>query len=990
LKRVKVKIVLKKFFIFISACFILLCLFILFIGPLVVNQVWFQAFVEKQICKNLMTPLEIEKINFSWSEGVCIHSIKLYPEFSADQPFIRLEKINVHIPIYSLFKRKPMIILNLKNINVQYTRYSEKKNTLSNWLERLNQNQNQKKQHIHHPKSTPKKSFSLPFDIQSNVSITGLFIDYQDHLLKKQISLTHTNLDITTDSIRTRPINIQLQSNIEIDHKGGFPFEFGLNIGNILQNDKNITLEKGFLFIAQNSKINWQGAVNKNLYSDLKIGPVVIDCDEIYPKIQAFLPITFLSKSDKMPVIKINQLFLKTNPSTKENYIQVIQGSVGSDYLSYENNQLQLCSKKMLLNIPEFTLTQKSSTWMDIVFKNLSLNIPTIEFTHDKLGTITDSFRLSVSVERMGVNMKDILSSYISGTGVSFQLGDVLNFHTENIDMKNQHVDFVGKAIIDLTNLSNKGLLFLKQNDIKMNGQTEISLHIKGALPKKDQKIIIPELSDLNMQKNIPFLEQAKLAIALKKVSLERKPQNESGFEIGPLSTKKVLSYLYRKKHGTGNLSAHLMVENLDKILKIKQNKPLDADIRITASHKDLKKLRISQDVFIKNWGLKHTVKADISGLHRVIGVKEQLRIPDLVRYLGGSIKNNFILTDVSKLESFISGLQLKGALNIGSNIYLIPKKKVNIKLFSNTDGIDVHLDQRLDINEFKAALDLNKTFHLAPSHQTPKKQFMKTRRYLSSEVMNTSNARSNILNSQPERNNRFFGQFQKVYGDKPSLSFRSLHLKTDFLPIEMNDAAIYFDLIDGMPHLERFQFEIWEGTVITSAMVIKQENKDVVRFQMNFSGIDFNKILKNEGHDFGTDSEINGQLFTMIPMTFQLKEVLSGLDFRLRFNHIGRLALERLLYSLDPYENNEVIVSQRTLLKTGSPIWIEIVIRDGNLSLTGEFIVAGLRINLPALKRFKITGISGLEHFEQKQIGFESAYKTILERFRGNILPKN
>jgi len=919
-----------------------------------------------------MTPLEIDKINFSWSEGVCIHSMKLYPELATDQPFIDLEKINVCIYFLSLFPFNPQIILNLQNIKVNYVRYTKHTNTLSNWLERFKHNHNNS--HIDHPKTSPKKPFHLNFDIKTALSITGLSIDYQDHLLKKHILLTNTNLIITSSSMFKHPIKILLQSLVDIDHKGRFPLKFGLKIGNLFY-DKNIKLENGFLSIAQNSKINWQGTIRSNLFSDLTIGPLVVDFNEMYPKIQGLLPIKLLSHSDKLPVVKVNQLQLKTNPKTKENCIEVHQGSVYSDHLTYKNNQLQLCAKKMTLNIPEVIMTQKSSRWA-LFCNDLSLNIPYIEFTHKKTGTINERLRLKVSIDQMEGNPKDIKESHISGLNVSFQLGEALIANIKNIDMKNKHVDIIGNASVDLTHFSNMTPIFLKNNDFKMKGQTEISLHVKGCLPEKNELKKIHELQDLNMKKNLPFLEKAKLEIGLKNFFLELKP--ELNFKVGPVSTSRAFSYDYLKKHGTGNLSAHFIVNNFDNILKLKQNKSLNADIQIRASHKDLKKMQFSQDLFIKNWGLKHTLKANVSGFHRLLGKNVPIKFPHVFHYLGGSIDSHLILNDVSVFETFMPGLQLKGSLNIGSHVNVIPKNRVNIKFHAYTDGIDLQHDQKMRIKRFKADLDLNKTFHIN-LHKSPKKKFIKTHKYLSSEVMNTSKTPSSIVNTYPAANNRFIGQFQKTYAGTPSFSFRSLHLNSAPLPIEMDHAVIFFELNHGLPHLERVQFEIWGGTVIAASMLIKKENKHFVRFQISFSGIDFNKILKNADHDLGTESEINGQLFTVIPITSKLKNLLSGLDFRLRFNRIGRLALERLLYALDPYENNEIIVSQRNLLKTGSPIWIEIVVRDGNLSMSGEISVAGLRLNLPTLKRFTITGISGLERFEPKQLGFESAYKTIL-----------
>ena len=972
---------LKKLFIIISAIVISICLFILFIGPIVVNQIWFKDFVENQIHQNIKTPLEINKIHFSWSEGVSFDSAILFPEFPSDTPFIIIEKTVARIRFISFFEFKPEVMINLHGIKVNFIRYSDQTNNLSNWLERLNQNQN--KENIDHSKKKQNKSFVLPFDIKCFLSITGLAIDYQDHLLKKKIAIKDTQLILTSNSILKSAINIQTQSHIDIDHRGCFPLKFSLSVSNLFNKDKRIKIDAGSLFIAQNSKIRWKGEMDKDLSSaDIEIGPFVIDCGEIYPKVNSLLPGNALFEADVMPVIKVNRLLLTRDPNNNENRIKVIHARVNSNQFSYKNDQQQLLAQKIALKIPELIVSQKSSMIMDIILKELSLNIPDIEFTHKELGTINESLSLTACINRMCVNKKDLKSSHISGTNVSFQIGNALRIKTDTLDVKNKYMNFIGKATIDLAELSKRLPLFMKKNEIKINGQTELSLHIKGCLPEKNEIEKIPKLSDLNMKKDLPFLDSAELKMGLNKVTFEYKPEKQKDFFLGPVSTRNALRYHYNKKQGTGNISTRLLVKKLDKTFNIKQDKPLEAEIDITARHTDSKKLKLSQEVCIKNWGLKNKIIAQISGLHQFIGEDIQSKVPFWFDYLGGSISNKLSLTDLSKLESLVPGVELKGAINIGSNIDLIPKKRIDVKLFSQTDGIDFSLDQRIGVHQFKAALDLNKTFHIVNSTESEKTPELQEKKYLSLEVMKTSNKSLYVSKTQHPINDRYIGPLQKAHRGQPTFSFRTLQIKTGPLPIEVNHAAIDFGLIDGIPHLESVQFEIWEGTVIASATLIKNENNDCVRFQIDFSGIDFNRILKNEYRDFGNDSEINGQLFTIFPITSHFQEVLNGLDFRLRFSHIGRLALERLLYALDPYENNEVIISQRKLLKTGSPIWIELIVRDGNLSLTGKLSVGGLIINLPPLKRFTVTGISGLETIEKKFIRFEPAFKTIFNYF--------
>ena len=79
----------------------------------------------------------------------------------------------------------------------------------------------------------------------------------------------------------------------------------------------------------------------------------------------------------------------------------------------------------------------------------------------------------------------------------------------------------------------------------------------------------------------------------------------------------------------------------------------------------------------------------------------------------------------------------------------------------------------------------------------------------------------------------------------------------------------------------------------------------------------------------------------------------------------VAWLALERLLYALDPYESNEALVAQRRLLATGTPRRIEAAVKDGNIYLSGEVLVKGVIVEIPRVERLNLSGLPGLERYE-------------------------
>jgi hypothetical protein len=71
----------------------------------------------------------------------------------------------------------------------------------------------------------------------------------------------------------------------------------------------------------------------------------------------------------------------------------------------------------------------------------------------------------------------------------------------------------------------------------------------------------------------------------------------------------------------------------------------------------------------------------------------------------------------------------------------------------------------------------------------------------------------------------------------------------------------------------------------------------------------------------------------------------------------------------MDPYEANEGIVKQRSLLRRGTPEWIDVQIRHGNLSLSGSVAAVGARLPLPQVERLNLTNLP-IHHRLQKILG--------------------
>ena len=445
---------------------------------------WFKHYVNHKINQKILTDLEIGKLHFSWFEGVRIYSIALYPETISNEPFINIDKIDLYIRFFEDFSLKPRVKINLQGIKINFVRYSEKTNNLSNWLEKFTKNDQNK-----HIDLTPKKqntSLNLPFNIESSLSMTGLSIDYQDNYLKKKIALRDSYMMLSSNSILKRAINLQISSDIVIDKKESFSLKLGMRLSNILNRNKRIRIDDGFIFIDQNSQIRLKGELNHNLsFVNFEIAPFILDCYKIYPKVKRFLPEKILFNAHDMPVIEINQIQWTKNILKKVNRLKLNQISVNSNQLSYNQGGQQILARKIAFNIKDLIIALQSNIIMDIFVKGLSVNIPEIEIMHNKVGKIKERLIINADINKICLNIKELESTRTSGIKASFIIGNALSIAAESLEMKDQKIAFDGNIAIDLKEISNKLPLFRKKNDIKLNGKTSISWKIHGRLPEK-------------------------------------------------------------------------------------------------------------------------------------------------------------------------------------------------------------------------------------------------------------------------------------------------------------------------------------------------------------------------------------------------------------------------------------------------------------------------------------------------------------------------
>jgi hypothetical protein len=205
-----------------------------------------------------------------------------------------------------------------------------------------------------------------------------------------------------------------------------------------------------------------------------------------------------------------------------------------------------------------------------------------------------------------------------------------------------------------------------------------------------------------------------------------------------------------------------------------------------------------------------------------------------------------------------------------------------------------------------------------------------------------------------------------------PTLSFARADVEAVPFPLTLEDSIFVLNVDEGVPNLDFFQFHLLGGTLNGSlSMMTAPKNKDrffSVDTAIYFSGIDMAEIFPDAFTEAGqVETDLAGLLHANIPVSGKMRTLMENTNVDVEFTKIGARALERLLYAIDPYENNEAIVSQRQLLKTGTPKNFKMDMRDGFLTLDGNVSVKGIDIAMPTIRRLNIAQIPGLHSFEEE-----------------------
>jgi len=402
----------------------------------------------------------------------------------------------------------------------------------------------------------------------------------------------------------------------------------------------------------------------------------------------------------------------------------------------------------------------------------------------------------------------------------------------------------------------------------------------------------------------------------------------------------------------------------------------------LAADHVYAKTIDLKQSLFITPTGIDENIHLILDGLDRIITQPPLPRNPEwiskLISKLGADFRANVKIPDCSTFTSLglpaLSGTDIDGLLDAGILFKLKPDQSIDGSIALTVNDMNLFKPETISIENINTNINFAKEYVI---HST--KQSIPQSRDAGLSLNMIENAGQFSLITQNVDIYRHIRLLHERMNPKPAVSFQKADVIKAPFPLIIDESLVMLNLDNGLPNLDYFQFNLLGGTINGSIALLKIKSygpADIsnlfhVNTALTFSGINTAKIFPRAfSKNDHSKANISGSLYANFPITDQLQTMLENMSITVNFTSIGSRALERLLYALDPYESNEAIVSQRLLLKTGSPKKIRLDIKDGFLSLRGEVSIKGIDIDMPAIRRLNIAQVPGLERFEEKLAG--------------------
>ena len=607
---------------------------------------------------------------------------------------------------------------------------------------------------------------------------------------------------------------------------------------------------------------------------------------------------------------------------------------------------------------------------IQIALNKLDTSLETIQVDLPQPRTFTTGATLSLAVPGVIIPQIEPLNLSMNNFTLNMALDDAmhLDIRANAADMGKTALAVSGAMAMDISRMTARLSPDLLAG-ISPGGHASLNWDITG------RQFTDAELAGLShapweMKKNLAFIDNASLSLGLDRVDIAMTLPEDEAVHIQNIHTAPPLTYTYDGPSGTGRLTGTIIAETVDRLPGAPFKTPQSMTFSLNGDHDELNHIRFQQDLELRPLNIRETVALNLTGLPRLFRTDFAAPVTDALTFLTGDL--SMAVTPVGSTDlSLLSALpQASGDVSLETAIKLTGGDQLAVSTSMTIPGLSLSDPHMYTLENLQADIRLEKSWSIV----TAKTVSTARDATLSMQVLDDTISNPLLFNApfsasmDTEETRRISGFLDTVntpLNPARSLAISRFQLTEGQLPLTLSDLEMDLRLDRGLPHLPYMRLDLFGGTLIMAFSMTRTPPDYRMGVDLAFSGVDTRKIFPEKiNARENPDTEVSGKMRIRVPVTPDMDTLVSGLDVDIYFSHIGRRSLERLLYALDPKESNAQIVSQRKLLKQGTPKWIRLTIADGALSLEGQITILNMDKEIPPISRLNIANLSMIKDY--------------------------
>ncbi len=224
---------LRWFFVSLFALLAILVLTIYYL-PNTLSSKWFRSRLEAKASRILQRPVHIEGLRWTWSDGISVHSFRIDndPAFS-NEPLFDIRTIVLKINLTDLFRWRLNVDLGIEGLNLRVIRNKNGLTNIGTLLSALPARAPKEPEPAKTPDEWLKFSFSLPFEVQTRVTIKDMAIRIKDRSQGRTLTLANASLSAKISSSGEKSLSVRAASDIDLDGASLAPLRLDVNVQNL-------------------------------------------------------------------------------------------------------------------------------------------------------------------------------------------------------------------------------------------------------------------------------------------------------------------------------------------------------------------------------------------------------------------------------------------------------------------------------------------------------------------------------------------------------------------------------------------------------------------------------------------------------------------------------------------------------------------------------------------------------------------------------------